>query len=961
MKIIYTGCKFYLIYSEMVGNCEVSVRWTVSQYRLYLLNQQCNIAFYYSKMEEKKDNDGNRLDTIMKVDTMALLSTIRDIESKLSEYQRPDIVPSWAEALMKRIDDLEKRAVPSSSAGSFKDPNSGLPVGGGGGISISMADLAVEERLMHKLKENVDSHMNSTRVSLESKLSSTTLELDRVHKLLQIRPTTSELQQVVLMIHDMSRRVQDGVREVSGNIRGLVQDKVAEEMQMIMAQLTSNQGLQEESVGIIAKKVDGYTEDISNIRKGMESACQAMDAKIMQSQKEVISCTENVAKLRELQEANNNSTRVGIANLVKSHDMANAVFSEYRNTVSENLMEVKSKMDAQDGDVKLMLAGASAQMLSISETVNACKANIDDFRFTYEVDCKVQQAANIAIQQQLSVIDEKQAKLISYCATLEDADVVKVLGLQTEQINRSKSMIEDLDAQIATISSKTAKATKAVGRIEDEVQKIPDLITAQAQRIDELLVKNDKTNLMILSMQSVLEKTEKKLLELNDLQERMQDSKADADELKERLQKNQSTIVALLESSDENERKIEQLQELIDGQEEQIQAKLQEMKGGLLTVITKKQAEVEAVVANLRENVDIMAQGMGDMSSDGGAIVAGGSIQGAGGGRTGGGGPSGFTGGFGSFSRAGHSSKPGTPGAPSTPGVMAAMGGGALTQKEQNEVSLGNAEFIADLCISFEEIAVRKSYVGELPPTMCEHITGTAQSLTAFIATCCDSEAIQKVLRAGPKEAIYDDQLVTNLRQQKLDEFFTNINSIISANNSAPGLVRTDARNLFMKQLRTALTMCMSKHDQVLVVSHSRFGAIKIPTCIACDRPLLDKVRRDNVIQPDDVSQRRNFPAFGGASQLEDAMGSMQSSLSLGGVSGTSPPRLKVRGKGTGAIRLPAPRGETKILRPNSQGEANMVMRGGLKMPLLDRAVLAVSGSEDRGDDMFPEMNTSMR
>jgi hypothetical protein len=96
---------------------------------------------------------------------------------------------------------------------------------------------------------------------------------------------------------------------------------------------------------------------------------------------------------------------------------------------------------------------------------------------------------------------------------------------------------------------------------------------------------------------------------------------------------------------------------------------------------------------------------------------------------------------------------------------------------------------------------------------------------------------------------------------------------------------------------------------------------------------------------------------LGGGSHVEDPMGSIQSSLTLGGVSGTSPPRLKVRGKG--AIRLPAPKGEAKIARPNSQGEANSVMRNGLKMPLLDRAVLSVDGPDDRDDGHFPEMKHS--
>lgn len=913
----------------------------------------------------------------MKVDTSALLSTIRDIELRLSEHQRHDTLPAWAQSLVVRVDDMEKRANVGTAldagfaANHARDPNSGLVEQRPMGPGINLAELAAEERLLQKLKENVDSHMNSTRVSLETKLSTTTLELERVHKLLQIRPTTSELQQVVLMVHDMSRRMQDGVRDVSASIRGLVQDKVAEEMQMIMAQLTSNQSLGEESIGIIAKKVDGYTEDISNIRKGMESACTVMDVKITASQREVVAATENVSKLRDQYESNALSVKQSMAQLSRAQETAAAVFAEYRNTVSESLMDVKGQMEDTVRNVGNMIDGSNTQMAAMQGIIEASKASIEDFRFTYEVDAKVQQSTNQTTNQSLAALEEKQSKFGEYLATLQDADVLKVLGIQTEQINRSKTMIDDIDATIGTISSKANKVAKAMASLEDEVRPFPGLVAEQAQRIDDLLSKNEKTNVMVASMQGVLDKTEKKLEELNALSVEMEAAKDATEELKNRLVQNQATVVTLLESSDDHERKLEQLQELMDGQEEGLQGKLQEMKGGLLSAITKKQSEVEAVVANLRENLDILANSMGgDLSSDGGTAgaIVGGSIQGGiSGGGGGGGGYGGGAGFGGGHSRKGNAStkQAGVAGSSGGAGMRATSAGGgmpSLSQQEQNEVSLGNAEFIADLCMSFEEISVRKSYVGDIPPTMCEHIANTAQNLTGFIATCSDSEAIQKILRAGPKDLDYDDQLVPNLRQQKLDEFLNNVSSIILANNAQPGLIRTDARTLFLKQLNIALKMCMSKHDQVLVVSNTRFGGIKIPTCIACDRPLLDKVKRDNLVQPEDISQRRSFPGFGSHSQVEE----MPSALTMSGVSGTAPPRNKVRGKGgSGAIRLPAPKSEAKIARPSSQGEAaqiNPAMRNGLRMPMLDKAVLMVegnAGADDRRDNDFVSLTQS--
>ena len=52
-------------------------------------------------------------------------------------------------------------------------------------------------------------------------------------------------------------------------------------------------------------------------------------------------------------------------------------------------------------------------------------------------------------------------------------------------------------------------------------------------------------------------------------------------------------------------------------------------------------------------------------------------------------------------------------------------GGGGMSE-EAHEVMAQSSNFIADLCINFEEIAVRKSYVNDIPSAMCENIATTA-------------------------------------------------------------------------------------------------------------------------------------------------------------------------------------------------------------------------------------------
>jgi hypothetical protein len=50
------------------------------------------------------------------------------------------------------------------------------------------------------MRESLDSQLESTRLGVDSKMTSVFLELDRVHKLLQIRPTNSDFQQVCVCV-----------------------------------------------------------------------------------------------------------------------------------------------------------------------------------------------------------------------------------------------------------------------------------------------------------------------------------------------------------------------------------------------------------------------------------------------------------------------------------------------------------------------------------------------------------------------------------------------------------------------------------------------------------------------------------------------------------------------------------------------------------------------------------------
>jgi len=54
------------------------------------------------------DNNDNRIDQLLRIDTNALLTTIRDLEHRLTEHQRQDKLPAWAQSLEQRLEQIEK-------------------------------------------------------------------------------------------------------------------------------------------------------------------------------------------------------------------------------------------------------------------------------------------------------------------------------------------------------------------------------------------------------------------------------------------------------------------------------------------------------------------------------------------------------------------------------------------------------------------------------------------------------------------------------------------------------------------------------------------------------------------------------------------------------------------------------------------------------------------------------------
>lgn len=180
----------------------------------------------------------------------------------------------------------------------------------------------------------------------------------------------------------------------------------------------------------------------------------------------------------------------------------------------------------------------------------------------------------------------------------------------------------------------------------------------------------------------------------------------------------------------------------------------------------------------------------------------------------------------------------------------------SLLDASTNYPHFPSAQYLSDLCVNYESISMKKKRVTNIPSALCRQIADVANQIAEFIAASSDFEMVEKSLimvsnNQGAQEISYDENFVFNARQAKVEEFLNVTTSIISSASGVqqPGMVRLDARSLFLSLIKKAVEMFLTKYNQVLVVGNSRLGRVKIPTCIACDRPLLEKTKLDSVVQ----------------------------------------------------------------------------------------------------------------
>lgn len=784
--------------------------------------------FHTSKMANEDNN--TRMDSIMHVDTPALLKTLKELEHQLSQYQRQDLIPKWAEAVMPRLELLEKgvKGIMVPQKAEHTQP-------------VTLKDLEQEEIFSDKIKKIVDDRTESMKLMFDAKISSSSLELDRLHKLLYIRPTTSELQQVMMQVREVESKVNKVHGDVSGSIQSIVSEQVTNEMESMSERLRSTEAHSDKAVELVLNKVTDLETDIRRVREGAKGEFgDVLDGlKEMREQESKMKATirdmeDNLKSVDSRCQGALEGLGRQLEEMTASNTDAEATANERMDGIDdtiaaleENMKDEAVKNDDRFDELQYSIASMGEKL---DEMKNMMNDQIEGIKVNQE---QLSNTLEKTIEQQ-SVIQEFINKLEKFQPIVKISDNIEAIQ-HLQEANHTNVQTSNIIKQ--DIKEMLADQT----RMQEELEDVPNRIQIESLKIDQANKEIAQLKDGHKFTKTELSKHTSQLDDLSVLKVDMIMVKGVTEAQDDRIKKMIRQVVEAGENLETQEKRLDNVCLEQDVKDENITNTIENVKCEFDQRMENQSAEIEAKLEVLKDTI---------VSGGGGPTQ--GSTKGS--------------------NRAKKkilkSSLSGKISDDNSAKRIIEMIEEEDAQKQEtaedmviNETA-DKIEYLMQLSLNFEEIAsFRNAVPRDVPNAICYDIAACAQSVASVVAETADLQAIQKMVRGAPQDIIYEDA-VTAKRNSCLEQIMVDLKTKLRENHPDAGMLRLEARDMFLSRTYHAFQLAISKYDQVLTTGHTRLGRVSVPSCIACDRPLLTKAPRGN-----DNNSNNNTGFGGGSSQ----------------------------------------------------------------------------------------------
>jgi hypothetical protein len=767
-----------------------------------------------------------------------ILSSLKDLEMKMTEYHRQDTIPAWAQELFPRLDNLElflqQQNQKSSVTSSLITSTSTNSTASSPSSHLSMKEMLQQDDLIHLIQQEVNHKTLSLKLSFDSKLSAASLEIDRLHKLLSIRPTTSEFQTVFVQIQQLKQQTEVQTGILSSEINYKINEKLVEEMGSIAEKFKKNDLLTEQSTALLMQRVDDLEGELRSVRQHLKSELESSENILEENMSHSNELRE---KLSELQEQFHRSSMT----MRSAHDTLCDTVTHTERQLNDVVKSMNQRVESLENDlseeihrVHEELSGVDERVEEIREMSRQGEEVMEEMRRSQSEEMETIMKTLVELHDQMSESSTQQASLLKSVQRFEDSDLINKLSTTMDTLSSLTFLSETHSHQLLSHQTTSDQVLLTIQDIRDTLENIPNLINIESLKIDGNIREIRSMKDLIRQLRNTSSDHEGQILELLKLPEQMMILRDLYELQEERIKKILKTLTEIFETTEMTERRFDELNQIIQMTEEKLYHRIS------YNHRLVEERVMNSVIENEQKFLRLQDQLMKAMS------------EGGGGGR-GGGGNGGKKFPFAKLKSFTLLKKGG--GASGVGGGGGGEGEGGDDFDDQDDPNASEREEQLDLaiqlCLSFEDVTgYRNISPKDLPSRMCGEMAMTAQELATLISSSVDIETIKRSIyrqgggggEGGGTSEGSGGESVNELRIKLMNQTIQGMKKKLHESSPSPGALQQEARNMFISRMQQALQLAMSKHDQVVAVNATCLGRIKLPTCIACDRPMGTKV-----------------------------------------------------------------------------------------------------------------------
>lgn len=566
-------------------------------------------------MAQRSDSidSSDRVDQIIRVDAHALLKTIRDIEYKLSDHHRNEKKPTWAIALEDRLDKLEQlgwsslpqNVKPETTSGTHEMSNDGSSSSSKG---LTMYDFAHDDRLMTRMREEIDAKVASTKVMMEAKVITATNEIDRLHKLLQLRPTISDMQQIVVTIRETEQKSNDNLSDFSRIIDGQIQEKLTSEVEIINKQLENNRQLSERSNELVTKQISDVFKQITLIQQSFDNSLNSLQEQVTKNYSDYLLVLPRVTKLETDSDTNLSELRESIkANKLLIENNTN-VMNENSLLVNKHINELDEKIVANKDKAYEDFLTVTVQIKELASEVHIIETNLSSFKQNNDNDIKFIKSIQSETTNSITVVKNKLKEIDAILNELMNYDYTGRLAKHDDLISKNNFEILDVRNTIANLEKNDIhNINEHLALLQTEMNKQPELFNVTNNKIKALVDKDNSIADEIVRIDDSLLKANDRLAELIPYKARVTNLEDFTVTNKKELDAIQASLTNNIDETEEIKTKVIEVQENISEFDENIANRMNMIRDTLMDTMLEKQNETNLAVRNVKENLEAMA------------------------------------------------------------------------------------------------------------------------------------------------------------------------------------------------------------------------------------------------------------------------------------------------------------------------------------------------------------------